>query len=166
MQRSRGPELTVGKDTSDSLPALAAGTPLAGGRCSPSTPGSALAHSGKGSHSPLPGQVGDPQPDRLVPSACHKQVVLLTERKCFYSLVGSEHRLVPSGSPWKSSHSQLPSPSPRGFPLPLSLLCLQLNVSSTNGAPWKNMETSVSTARQLGGSRPLQYRPPFMNSAL
>lgn len=51
MQWSRGPELTVSKDTSDSFPAPAAGMWLAGGSCLLSALSSAPAHRGEGSHS-------------------------------------------------------------------------------------------------------------------
>lgn len=83
VQRSCGPDFTVSKATSDTLPTPAAGTWWAGGSCSPPAPSSVPAHRGEGSHSPLPWQVRDPQMDHPVSSACHKQVVLLIERKCF-----------------------------------------------------------------------------------
>lgn len=40
-----------------------------------------------------------------VPSSCHKQVIILTEHKCFCFLGGSKYGLVPYSSPWRSSHS-------------------------------------------------------------
>lgn len=145
VQQSHSPELTDSKDSSESLPALAARAPQL---CTQLCAGTPQPPARQVRHCP-------------VPSSCHKQVIILTEHKCFYCLGGSEQGLDPCRSPWRSSHSQ-----PQGFPFPLSLLHLQLSVRTTNGTPWKSLETSLSTARQLQGPKPLQYQPPFVNSAV
>lgn len=166
--QSGGPDLMISKDTSNSISTWAAGTLVAGGSCSPSAPRSPPAHLGKGSHSPLPRQVRHLLPDCPVPSSCHKQVILLTECKPFYFLVGSP--LSPlGGAPMASHPLLLLETSPCSF---LSFICRSTWVALRlyPGKTWK-----PPSVRQLGSlspcgtnhlSRNQHYDPESLHSPL